>query len=172
MTNEDLQSKLLKIRGAAIKPVLLTYPAIAPLDELIAALAARGVSICMEPLTAKETNFILTCADAQELIERVDHPHFVLHQDVKAMLGSETKTIPELIAQYQGRVGHFHVNDTNLLGPGMGDTDYRPIINALIKAKYDGWVSVEVFDYKPGAEHIVRVSIKYMQRILRELEEA
>ena len=36
VTNEDLQSKLLKIRGAAIKPVLLTYPAIAPLDELIA----------------------------------------------------------------------------------------------------------------------------------------
>ncbi len=136
------------------------------------AMAARGVSICMEPLTAKETNFILTCADAQELIERVDHPHFVLHQDVKAMLGSETKSIPELIAQYQGRVGHFHVNDTNLLGPGMGETDYRPIINALNKAKYDRWVSVEVFDYKPGAEHIARVSIEYMQRIMRELEAA
>ena len=87
------------------------------------ALASRGVSICMEPLTAKETNFILTCADAQELIERVDHPHFVLHQDVKAMLGSETKSIPELIDLYAGRVGHFHVNDTNLLGPGMGEHD-------------------------------------------------
>lgn len=36
VTNEDLQAKLLQVRGAAIKPVLLTYPAIAPLDELIA----------------------------------------------------------------------------------------------------------------------------------------
>ncbi len=36
VSSEDMQTKLLKTRGAAIKPVLLTYPAVAPLDELIA----------------------------------------------------------------------------------------------------------------------------------------
>jgi uncharacterized protein (DUF1015 family) len=36
VSSEDTQGKLLKMRGAAIKPILLTYPAIAPLDELIA----------------------------------------------------------------------------------------------------------------------------------------
>lgn len=133
------------------------------------ALADRGVSICMEPLTPKETNFILTCADAIELMERVDHPNFVLHQDVKAMLGAETKSIPELIHEFKGRVGHFHVNDINLLGPGMGDTDYHPIFKALSDVCYDGWVSVEVFDYKLGAEFIARESINYMHRILSDL---
>jgi sugar phosphate isomerase/epimerase len=132
-------------------------------------LAARGVSICMEPLTPKETNFINTCADAAQLIERVDHPLFVLHQDVKAMLGAESKSIPELIHEFQGRVGHFHVNDTNLLGPGMGETDYHPIIKALLDTQYDGWVSVEVFDYRPGAEEIARQSIEYLRRILDEV---
>lgn len=133
------------------------------------ALADRGVSICMEPLTPKETNFILTCADAMRLMQMVDHRNFVLHQDVKAMLGSETKSIPELIHEYQGHVGHFHVNDINLLGPGMGDTDYRPIFKALSDVGYDRWVSVEVFDYKPGAEFIARESMSYMRRILSEL---
>lgn len=132
------------------------------------ALADRGVRICMEPLTPKETNFINTCADAIELIDRTGQPNFVLHQDVKAML-SEADPIPTLIHRYAGRVGHFHVNDSNLLGPGMGNTDYRPILQALCDVRYDGWVSVEVFDYAPGAEKIARDSITYLRDVLSRL---
>lgn len=129
----------------------------------------RGVRICMEPLTPKETDFVNTCADACELIDMVDQPNFVLHQDVKAMIGAESDPLPTLIEQYKDRVGHFHVNDTNLLGPGMGDTDYEPIFDALLKTGYEGWVSVEVFDYSPGAEKIARESYEYMQEILGKL---
>lgn len=132
------------------------------------AFADRGVKIVMEPLTPKETNFVNTCAEAVELIERVGHPGIVLHQDVKAML-SEPTPIPELIARYADITGHFHVNDDNLLGPGMGRTDYHPIVKALLDTGYSGWVSVEVFDYKPGAEFIARESINYMRRILSEV---
>lgn len=131
------------------------------------ALADRGVQIAMEPLTPHETNFVNTCAEAVELIERVGHPALVLHQDVKAML-SESVPIPELIHRYKSITGHFHVNDSNLLGPGMGETDYRPIVKALIETGYSGWVSVEVFDYKPGAEFIARQSIEFMRRKLDE----
>lgn len=129
-----------------------------------------GVRICMEPLTTKETNFVNTCAEAVELISRLDSPSFVLHQDVKAMLGAETESIPALIDQYKDVTGHFHVNDTNLLGPGMGETDYRPILKALRDSGYSGWVSVEVFDYSPGAEKIARDSYDYLQKTLAEIE--
>jgi sugar phosphate isomerase/epimerase len=129
--------------------------------------ADRSVKIAMEPLTTRETDFVNTCAEAVELIERVGHPNLVLHQDVKAML-SEPTGIPELIHRYKGITGHFHVNDDNLLGPGMGRTDYRPIVRALLDSGYAGWVSVEVFDYKPGAEFIARESINYMKQMLEE----
>lgn len=132
-------------------------------------LADRGVTIAMEPLTPKETNFVNSCAEAVELMQLVDHPNFALHQDVKAML-SESTPITELIAQYAAQTRHFHVNDDNLLGPGMGRTDYHPILQALRQSGYSGWVSVEVFDYRPGAEFIARESIQYMQRVLRELD--
>ncbi len=131
-------------------------------------LAERDVRIVMEPLTPKETNFINSCSEAVELMKLVDHPNFVLHQDVKAML-SEPTPIPELIAQYADVTGHFHVNDDNLLGPGMGRTDYHPIFEALLRTHYSGWVSVEVFDYSPGAEHIARESLKYMRDVLKDL---
>jgi len=131
--------------------------------------AARGVTVCFEPLTPKETNFINTCGEAAELIALVDHPHLALHQDVKAML-SESKSIPELIAEHHDITRHFHVNDSNLLGPGMGETDYAPIFRALLDSRYDGWVSVEVFDYAPGAEHIARASLQYMRDVLTQLD--
>lgn len=136
--------------------------------DCLPALAERGVRICLEPLTPVETNFINTCADGMELIERVAQPNFVLHQDVKAML-SESEPIPHLIAKYARVTGHFHVNDKNLLGPGMGPTDFVPIFRALRETGYAGWVSVEVFDYSPGCEKIARESLQHMRDVLAKL---
>ena len=129
----------------------------------------NGVELCLEPLTPKETNFINTCAPAVQLIEMVRSPAMRLHQDVKAMLGAETDSVPSLIHKYRDLCGHFHVNDTNLLGPGMGETDFHPILKALQESNSKGWVSVEVFDYRPGADHIAQQSIEYMKRVLSEL---
>ena len=134
-------------------------------------IGARGVKICMEPLTPKETDFVNTCAEALELIELVGLPNFCLHQDVKAMLGAESEPLPVLIDRFKEQTGHFHVNDTNLLGPGMGETDYVPIFEALVKSGYAGWVSVEVFDYAPGAEAIARESFQNMQAALKAARE-
>ncbi|MEZ6129419.1 MAG: sugar phosphate isomerase/epimerase family protein [Planctomycetaceae bacterium] len=132
--------------------------------------AEHDVVLCMEPLTPKETDFINTCGEAVELMERVDHPAFLLHQDVKAMLGAEQDSVPELIHRHADICGHFHVNDTNLLGPGMGETDYHPILKALLDVGYRGWISVEVFDYSPGAEKIAKKSLNYMRQILSDLK--
>jgi sugar phosphate isomerase/epimerase len=131
----------------------------------------RGVRICMEPLTPKETNFVNTCAEAVELMDMVDEKNFCLHQDVKAMLGAETESLPVLIDRFKEQTRHFHVNDTNLLGPGMGETEYAPIFEALLNSGYSGWVSVEVFDYSPGAEVIARESFLNMQEALEAARE-
>ena len=136
--------------------------------ECLPRFAERDVTLCMEPLTTKETDFINSCAEADELISAVDHPRMALHQDVKAML-SEESGIPELIGKYKHLTRHFHVNDSNLLGPGMGETDFAPIFSALIDSGYEGWVSVEVFDYSPGCETIATQCIEYMRKTLSQV---
>jgi len=136
--------------------------------HMLPALAERQVRLCLEPLTTKETNFLTSCEETMQLVRQLDHPQVCLHQDVKAML-PEAKPIPELIHEFAPYVGHFHVNDSNLLGPGMGETDYHPIIQALLDTHYSGWVSVEVFDYTPGAEYIARRSYEYLQQMLADL---
>ena len=132
--------------------------------------ADNDVLLCIEPLTLKETDFINTCDEAVEIIRLVDHPSIALHQDVKAMLGAEMSPIPKIIDRHKNICKHFHVNDSNLLGPGMGSTDYHPILRALIESNYCGWVSVEVFDYSPGAQNIAVQSLNYMRSILADLQ--
>lgn len=130
----------------------------------------RGVDLLMEPLTTKETDFINTCDEAAQLIRAVGHPRFALHQDVKAMSGEGTP-LPDIIRSHAGITRHFHANDTNLRGPGMGQVDFVPIFSALRDTGYDGWVSVEVFDYSPGAETTAMESIRYMQAIWNQVSQ-
>ena len=140
----------------------LTYAA-DTIKQFAPALADHGVKFCLEPLTTKETNFLNTADEAAELMRIVDHPQVVVHLDVKAMSGETTPT-PEIIRVHRAHTGHFHANDANLRGPGMGDIDFVPIFEALCETKYAGWVSVEVFDFKPDPVTIATQSIEYMRR--------
>ena len=129
------------------------------------AVSDAGVTICMEPLSPAETDFITTCAEGERLVQAVNHPDFRLHLDVKAM-SSEPTPVTDLIRRYGAAAGHFHANDVNLRGPGFGDVDFVPIFRALRDSGYQGWVSVEVFDYKPDPVTIAEQSVRYMQRSL------
>jgi sugar phosphate isomerase/epimerase len=126
--------------------------------------AKRGVTLAIEPLTSRETDFLMCATDGVDLIERIDHPNFRLHLDVKAM-SAEYKPIPQIIQENAAHLAHFHVNDPNLLGPGMGEIRYEPIIAALRQAGYDGWLSVEAFDFKYGAEKIAAASVDYLRKV-------
>jgi len=132
-------------------------------SSIMPAVGDLGINFCLEPLAPSETNFLNTCAQANDLIARVDHPNFVLHMDVKAQSSETAGTVPELIARYAAKAGHFHAQDVNLQGPGMGVVDFGPILKALVDSGYDRWVSVEVFDFSPGAEYTARRSYETLR---------
>ena len=140
------------------------------LQHAMPVLEECGVGMAVEPLGPEEGDFLLTAKLGIELIRLVDSPHCRLHLDVKAM-SSESRPVPDIIRSSAAHLEHFHANDSNRRGPGMGDVDFLPILSALNEIGYQGWVSVEVFDYTPGVETLARDSIQYLQRCLAKLQQ-
>lgn len=127
----------------------------------------RRVTICIEPLAPAETNFINTAAEALRFVRPFNSPAMKLILDVKAMC-SEERPIPQIIRETAPEFAYFHANDRNLKGPGFGDVDYVPIAGALREVGYQGYVSVEVFNFDEGPEVIATRSLEYLRRVFEQ----
>ena len=135
---------------------------------VVPALVENQVQIALEPLGPQEGNFLNTATDARKLQSMIDSDQVQLHLDVKAM-STESIAIDQVIRDNADVMLHFHANDPNCRGPGMGEVDFGPIFQALKDVKYDGWVSVEVFDYDPGVETLVTESMQNMKSVVASL---
>lgn len=124
-----------------------------------------GVYFCLEPLSPKETDFINTVTDALRMIREVDRPNFRTMIDIKA-ISSDGRPLPIIIEEAGDMAKHVHVNEPDGRGPGTGDTDFREVGDALRRIGYDGYVSVEVFDFKPDPVVIARDSLLILRRML------
>ncbi len=122
-----------------------------------------GITLCIEALPT-ETDFIPTLDEAIRFVKEMNHPNLQTMVDVKSAVG-EGLRLDEAVRKAAPYLRHVHANDANRLGPGMGDTDFTPLAKALKEINYDGFVSVEVFDFSPGAERIAKESLDYLRRV-------
>lgn len=123
----------------------------------------RGVTLCIEPLAKDQTDFITTAYDAARLVREINHPNFRLILDVRSA-STEEKPIPQLIRDVAPHLAHFHSNDDNGKGPGFGNADYPAIAAALKEVGYRGYLSVEVFDFKPDPRTIAEKSLTHLRK--------
>jgi sugar phosphate isomerase/epimerase len=131
----------------------------------------RGVIYCLEPLTRSNTNFINTVAEALRLVEEIGHPNFRMLVDCRsaeANEGSAAEAVRKALAS--GHLRHVHLNDVSGRGPGFGAVRFAPILQELVKGKYPGWASVEVFEFDRDPRTIASRSIGYLRGILEAFE--
>ena len=129
---------------------------------------AESFQVCIEPLLSDSTNMITTAAEAREMADRVNLPNVGVILDVNSM-SHEEDDLPAAIRATRDHLRHFHANDPCQRGPGWGDVDFRPILRALLDIGYQGYASVEVFDFSLDPIEHAGKSLEYLRDTLEQV---
>jgi D-psicose/D-tagatose/L-ribulose 3-epimerase len=119
--------------------------------------ARRGVTILLEPLAPHLCNVVNTMAEAIAIVDQVKSPAVQSMFDTHNT-AAETVPLPDVIRKYFGRIRHVHLNELDGRYPGAGNFAFGPVLQTLRDLGYRGWLSVEVFDFKPGGETVARLA--------------
>ena len=133
---------------------------------------AAGVTYCIEPLAPRETDFVNTVAEAAAIVRRIGSPALRTMIDTSAAALAEAEPVAALIERWMptGLIAHLQLNDSNRRGPGEGEDAFAPVLAALKRTGYSGWLAMEPFDYVPDGPTCAARSIGYVAGILEALE--
>ncbi len=127
----------------------------------------NGIQIVLEPLNTMETNVINNISDGAALVRSLNHPNLFLLADLFHMAKENDP--------YQGIVDnrdvlkHFHIanGDTRRFPIDGDEFDYTPFKEHVLKAGYDGRISVEgAHDKDYNAE--LTSSVKFLKTFFGE----
>jgi sugar phosphate isomerase/epimerase len=74
-----------------------------------------------------------------------------------------------LLERHYDLIRHVHVNELDGRHCGAGSYDFKPILSVLRKRQYPGWISLEAFDFSPGAEKLANDSLRYLESEIARL---
>lgn len=149
-------------RDAATRNYIDGLAGVAPHAE------ARGVTILVEALPENQCDVITSLAEAVSVVKKIGSPAVRTMFDTHNAV-NEAESHAVLVDRYFDLIRHVHVNEMDGRHPGTGDYDFKPLLSVLRKRNYAGWVSLEAFDFSPGAENVARDSLRFMEREIHQL---
>lgn len=131
--------------------------------SIAAHLEALGVTLLVEALPVGQCDVIQTLDEAASIVDEIGSPNVQTMFDSHNAIDEE-RPHAALVAKHWDKIRHIHVNelDGSYPRPG-GGYDFKPVLQAAKDRNYTGWVSMEVFDFTPGAEKIVNESMAYLR---------
>jgi D-psicose/D-tagatose/L-ribulose 3-epimerase len=129
----------------------------------------RRVTVLLEPLAPRLSNVINTMDEVVRIVQRVNSPAVTGMFDVHNA-AAEKISHGEVIRKYFRHIGHVHFNEMDGKRPGLGDYDFKPVMQALKDMSYQRWISVEPFDFSGGGEKIGLDSIRFIRDREAELK--
>lgn len=123
-----------------------------------------GVTVVVEPVNRYEIDFLNSCDEAVEFIDRHGLSHVKLMPDVFHM-NIEDASIEGSLMRLAPRSGYVHFADSNRHFPGAGHLDFSRIVMALRAAGYSGWVGAEILPY-PDPDTAAEGAIRTIRRFL------
>jgi D-psicose/D-tagatose/L-ribulose 3-epimerase len=128
----------------------------------------RGVAILVEALPSGQCDVVQSLQEAASIVEQIGSPAirtmFDTHNAVE-----EVENHAVLVDRYFDVIRHVHVNEMDGSHPGRGDYDFRPVLTILKQRGYQGWVSLEAFDFSMPPEVMVTETIEYLRKVAERL---
>jgi len=138
-------------------------------EAMIASATVAGAAnyrVAIEPLApGTNNNFLFNHLEAIKMCQEIDLPNVGVILDTYSGLQTESN-LPDAIRETGKLLFHYHCNDLNRRAPGLGDTDFRPIMQALVDIDYPYYVSIEVFDFQPDPMEQCRVGLATLREAL------
>jgi D-psicose/D-tagatose/L-ribulose 3-epimerase len=128
----------------------------------------RGVRLLIEALSPSQTDVVTSLDEAAALVDRIGSPAIRTMFDTHNAV-DETEPHDVLVERHFEKICHVHVNEKDGRHCGAGDYDFAPVFAALRRLNYTGWISLEAFDFSPGAEPLAAESLQYLQKIIAGL---
>ncbi len=129
---------------------------------------ARRVSLLVEALPADQCDVIQTLAQAMAIVREIGNPFVQSMFDVHNAVDEE-EPHNVLVDRYFEHIRHVHVNEYDGRHCGTGNYDYKPVLTTLRRRGYTGWISLEAFDFKPGAERVADESLRHLEKEIASL---
>lgn len=128
----------------------------------------RNVTILIEALAPHLSNVVTSLEEAVDLVKQIGSPAvqtmFDTHNAVK-----EAAPHAALIRKHARFLFHIHINEMDGRHPGTGFYDFKELLQALKDLSYRRWISLEVFDFRAGAERIASESARLLRQWEAEL---
>jgi len=128
----------------------------------------RGVTVLVEALPKGQCDVVLTLEEAAGIVREIGSPAIRTMFDTHNAV-DEVEPHASLVDKYFDVIRHVHVNEMDGGHPGTGSYDFRPVLETLRRRAYPGWVSLEAFNFNPGAETIANESLRYLEARISEL---
>ncbi|MDR6879897.1 sugar phosphate isomerase/epimerase family protein [Bacillus sp. 3255] len=120
----------------------------------------NGVTLAIEPLNMKESNFINSVTEAVSFARQCNHPAIRVLADFYHM-DEEAEPLLTLV-ENQAWLQHIHIADTGRFTPGSGAYPYDQFAKALADSGYTGMISAECTVRDPDTE--LPLSLAFMKR--------
>jgi sugar phosphate isomerase/epimerase len=122
----------------------------------------RGVTILVEALPVAQSDVVTTLDEAVSIVDGIGSPAVRTMFDVHNAV-DEQEPHAALVDRYFDYIRHIHVNELDGRHCGAGDYDFKPVFDVLRRRDYKGWISLEAFDFTPGAEQLANESLRHLE---------
>ena len=145
-----------------------THHFVEGLRSIVPDACRREVTVLVEALPIQQADVVQTLDEAAAIVGEIGSPFVQTMFDVHNAI-DEREPHAALVDRHFDRIRHVHVNELDGRHCGAGNYDFKPVFEVLQRRNYAGWISLEAFDFSPGAERLANESLRHLESEIAQL---